>query len=329
MKTTLSVWLCLLAAVTAPLSDATTGHFSVSVPSEPISVWLGDAVVLPCTVTPSMDARDLELRWYRPQKFNMPLLHYKEHQLQTSSLDPRYRDRVSLEHGTEALARGNLSLRLRNITAADPGEYVCYVSSDQWYEKGQVSLHLNNLVGSPLVLSVQPSNGDRGGAQPQVNVTCVSEGWFPKPTLTWRDSKGTEVKDQQGVYYSTDAQGLVSVTGWLLYSPSDSEWLSCSVSLSQGDSREGRVLTHIHAPSGWMAAFISLLVLILLSAIIIITVLLVRSRRRGRKESKGNAVRSAEGDVSPEEMKELMAKDMDTEVQKRDLEDMRKKAGKI
>ncbi|XP_036376279.1 butyrophilin subfamily 1 member A1-like [Megalops cyprinoides] len=168
MKTTLPVWLCVLSALTAPPSDATPRHFSVSVPSEPISVRLGDSVILPCSVTPPVDVHDLEVRWYRPTKFNPPVLLYKEQQLQTSSLDPQYRGRVSLDLGTEGLARGNLSLHLRNITARDVGEYVCYVSSDQWYEMGQVSLHLKNLVGSIPVLSVQPSNGDRGGAQPQM-----------------------------------------------------------------------------------------------------------------------------------------------------------------
>ncbi|KAJ8377411.1 hypothetical protein AAFF_G00260710 [Aldrovandia affinis] len=94
-------------------------------------------------------------------------------------------------------------------------------------------------LGSIPVLSVHPGVGGQ-----QVNVSCVSDGWSPKPSLIWRNREGRELKDQQGLFYSTDPQGLVTVSGWLLFSPSDSEWLSCTVSLSGGDSREGRVAPH-------------------------------------------------------------------------------------
>ncbi|KAL7856333.1 hypothetical protein AOLI_G00199370 [Acnodon oligacanthus] len=40
----------------------------------------------------------------------------------------------------------------------------------------------------------------------------------------------------------TDSEGLVSVSSWLLFSPSESEWISCSVGLSDQEMREGRVL---------------------------------------------------------------------------------------
>lgn len=39
----------------------------------------------------------------------------------------------------------------------------------------------------------------------------------------------------------TDSQGLLSVSSWLLYSPSDSDWLSCTISLS-GEKRESRIM---------------------------------------------------------------------------------------
>ncbi|KAL7841063.1 hypothetical protein SRHO_G00247540 [Serrasalmus rhombeus] len=39
-----------------------------------------------------------------------------------------------------------------------------------------------------------------------------------------------------------DSEGLVSVSSWLLFSPSESEWISCSVGSSDQETREGRVL---------------------------------------------------------------------------------------
>ncbi|KAJ8361873.1 hypothetical protein AAFF_G00416010, partial [Aldrovandia affinis] len=151
----------------------------------------------------------------------------------------------------------------------------CYVGSLQWYDVGRISLQVNKL-GSIPVLSVHP-----GVEGQQVNVSCVSDGWSPKPSLIWRNREGRELKDQQGLFYSTDSQGLVTVSGWLLFSPSDSGWLSCTVSLSGGDSREGRVAPHTPGTDesvGWMAAFITLLVLSV-SAISVVTVLFIRSRK--------------------------------------------------
>ncbi|XP_072526901.1 butyrophilin subfamily 1 member A1-like [Salminus brasiliensis] len=89
-------------------------------------------------------------------------------------------------------------------------------------------------VGSHPVLSLAEA-GD------QVNVTCESDGWSPKPTVTWRDKGGGELRNSSESY-NGDSKGLVSVTSWVLLYPSESEWISCSVSLSARDLKEGRVL---------------------------------------------------------------------------------------
>ncbi|KAG9329609.1 hypothetical protein JZ751_003498, partial [Albula glossodonta] len=284
------VWLILLTALAIPQPAAMTGQFSVSVPSGPVSVWLGDSVTLPCSVTPPMDVRPMEVRWYRTAQYSNPILLYKDHQIQPTSQNHQYQGRVSLmglESGMGGLRDGDVSLILRNITPTDSGKYECYVNSDLWYEIGLISLQLKKL-GSAPVLSVHPTDG--GGGQ-QVNVTCVSEGWTHDPRLIWRDSEGRELKHQHGPFYTTDSQGLVTVNSWLLFSPSDSGWLSCSVSLSGGDSRESRV-TPVSFPSpgiGWMAAFISLLVLSLL-AIAVLSVLFIKSKKREKlsNSSAGN-----------------------------------------
>ncbi|KAJ8393360.1 hypothetical protein AAFF_G00060820 [Aldrovandia affinis] len=225
-----------------------------------------------------MDVSPLEVRWYRPPHHHAPFLLYKDRRIEPSSQDNKYQGRVflvGLGSGVGGLEGGNVSLSLRNVTMADSGAYKCYVGSLQWYDVGRISLQVNKL-GSIPVLSVHPGVGGQ-----QVNVSCVSDGWSPKPSLIWRNREGRELKDQQGLFYSTDPQGLVTVSGWLLFSPSDSGWLSCTVSLSGGDSKEGRVAPHTPGTDesvGWMAAFITLLVLSV-SAISVVTVLFIRSRK--------------------------------------------------
>lgn len=40
----------------------------------------------------------------------------------------------------------------------------------------------------------------------------------------------------------TDPQGLVRISSWMLCSPSDTDWLSCTVSLSEEEKKESRIL---------------------------------------------------------------------------------------
>ncbi|KAI4882489.1 hypothetical protein NFI96_021770, partial [Prochilodus magdalenae] len=179
--------------------------------------------------SPAVDSKSYKIHWYGPKDKDNPILVYKDLKVQESDGDPRYRDRVSL---IGELEKGNVSLKLETLTQEDPGEYVCFVNSYKWYEEASVCFNLS-VVGSPPLLSVTE-------AGEQMNVTCASDGWLPNPTLTWRDKEGRKLRSAD--HYRPDSEGLVSVSSWLLVSPSQSEWISCSVGLSDQEMKEGRVL---------------------------------------------------------------------------------------
>ncbi|KAK6324986.1 hypothetical protein J4Q44_G00043280 [Coregonus suidteri] len=138
--------LCLrvliLAALTVDIRAAQPAPemFTLTVPDGPISTLSGSSVSLLCHVSPLFNVEPLEVRWYRYSDFHTPALLYKDHKIQEAPLDPRYKGRVSLTGGLEG---GNVSLRLERVTLEDRGEYVCSVSSEQWYEKATVSLTVN------------------------------------------------------------------------------------------------------------------------------------------------------------------------------------------
>ncbi|XP_076147658.1 butyrophilin subfamily 3 member A3-like isoform X2 [Alosa pseudoharengus] len=223
-------WLLLFLPVCRGAQSPDT--FTLSVPDGPLSVWMGSSVILPCSLSPAFTA-SLKVRWHRPDKYKTPVLLYEKQQIQQQPADSQYRGRVSL---MGELEKGNVSLKLENVSLADTGEFVCFVAGDKWYEKASVHL-IVKVMGSPPVLSVTV------GGSGQVNVTCVSDGWSPKPTLTWRNNRGALIPSQSH-HSATDARGLVSVTSWLLHSSSDSEWVACSVGLSEEERKESRVLPH-------------------------------------------------------------------------------------
>ncbi|XP_036439437.1 butyrophilin subfamily 1 member A1-like isoform X2 [Colossoma macropomum] len=234
-------------------------EFSVLAPDGSVSAYLGSSVILPCRLSPSLNAETFEVRWYK-NDYDNPVLLYRDLTVQESTGDPQYRGRVSL---IGELVKGNVSLKLENLTLADRGEYVCFVKGAVWYDTANANLTIKAL-GSLPVLSFAEV-GD------QVNVTCASGGWSPKPILTWRDKEGRELRNSH-IHYKTDSEGLVSVSSWLLFSPSESEWISCSVGLSDQETREGRVLPH---KGIWREAFISTLVLSLIIVIILTALLLL------------------------------------------------------
>ncbi|KAL1023544.1 hypothetical protein UPYG_G00042200 [Umbra pygmaea] len=265
--------MMILATLTVPILPQKPGPevFHLIVPHGPVLTRLHTSVTLPCELSPVFDAETLEVRWYQTGKFTQPAFLFKDHMIQETSMDPRYRGRVSLTGGLES---GNVSLRLDSVTLEDQGGYVCHIISEWWYETAVVNLRLIVQGGFPVL---SESRG-RGG---QVNVTCTSEGWSPQPNLTWRNKEGIEITNGHSVLYTYDPDGLMSVSSWLLYSPSDSDYLSCTVSVSEEEEKESSIFLLLTAqPVGWREAFIgsSVLSLILLFALASVVIMYCNDR---------------------------------------------------
>ncbi|XP_031693565.1 butyrophilin subfamily 3 member A2 isoform X8 [Oncorhynchus kisutch] len=291
---TMHLGLCLrvliLSALTVPIRAAQPAPetFTLTVPDGPTSTLSGSSVSLLCQVSPLFNAEPLEVRWYHSSNSHSPALLYKDHKIQEAPVDPRYRGRVSLTGGME---RGNVSLTLERVTLEDRGEYVCQVTSEQWYEKASVFLTVN-VTGREPVLSVAEARGGGG----QVNVTCSSEGWSPQPKLTWRNKEGTEIRYEQ-VLNTSDPHGLVSVSSWLLYASSYSDWLACTVYLSEEAKREGRILPHTAVPGVYKEAFIVTLILSLVIICALCSVILCKRRGSMWSSSQKSRNRSDQAEL--------------------------------
>ncbi|XP_053335807.1 butyrophilin-like protein 2 [Clarias gariepinus] len=216
--------------------QASSEYFSLKVES-PVSGLLGSSVSLHCAVTNNMDVRPLEVRWYRPNMYDTPALFYKDAQIQKSPVDVQYQGRVFL---LGDLGKGDVSVNLKNLTLTDRGNYVCHVSSATWYYEAIVSLRLR-VVGSTPVLSIREAGGGK------VNVSCQSHGWVPEPSITWTHKDGRDLKHLSNDKFTNNSVGTVDVSSWLIVSPSESEWISCSVGLSDQERKEDRIMLHVPA----------------------------------------------------------------------------------
>ncbi|KAB5518360.1 hypothetical protein PHYPO_G00164870 [Pangasianodon hypophthalmus] len=193
----------------------------------------GSSVILPCWLTSEMNAESLEIRWYRPDQFSSPLLFYQNHKIITKYQDT-YRNRSSLtarNPQSAGLKQGDVSLRLDNLGLQDIGVFHCYVSGDKSYNDNTVKLNVTAL-GSLPFLSLKYYHDS-------VNVSCSSCGWFPQPSLMWKSTseKGDALSDPQSLIYSEQENGLFCIYSWVILSSSDSNLISCSVTLSEDEKR--------------------------------------------------------------------------------------------
>uniref|UniRef100_A0A667Y3H3 Uncharacterized protein n=1 Tax=Myripristis murdjan TaxID=586833 RepID=A0A667Y3H3_9TELE len=206
----------------------------------------------------------LDVRWFLRDTFDAPLLSYQGRQVHHGS---QYVDRAAFglrDATSSGLKAGDVSLELVNVTLRDAGVYTCYVSSDQGYDKGTVQLNVISELGSPPVLSPQWNvNGT-------VNVSCSSEGWYPKPWLRW--SEQGKVETPKVLTHNTETSGLVSVhSSRLVSSPSK---VFCSIGLHEEENWE-----HISlylgeenlgsSPSGWVLFGVTFAALLIVSAILV------------------------------------------------------------
>uniref|UniRef100_A0A8C6U3A1 Butyrophilin subfamily 1 member A1-like n=1 Tax=Neogobius melanostomus TaxID=47308 RepID=A0A8C6U3A1_9GOBI len=224
----LGAFHCLSVIQSAPVSE----NFVVSVSSN-VTVQGKHTVVLPCWLSPTQSAEAMEVNWFYQDQFDAPVMLYKDKTLNSVSQPASYTGRVSFgqkEASSGGLTDGDVSLKLVNVTLADAGKYTCYVSSEKHHDKASLNLIVTQTGESPLLTAVIMENN-------KVNVSCESDGWYPKPKLQWSD--GSSALTPKALVHSTASTGLASVHSWLLVSSPST--VSCTVGLSGQEALEGRM----------------------------------------------------------------------------------------
>uniref|UniRef100_A0A8C4GHD3 Ig-like domain-containing protein n=1 Tax=Dicentrarchus labrax TaxID=13489 RepID=A0A8C4GHD3_DICLA len=90
--------------------------------NKPVTVTVGDNVILPCHLEPPFNVTTLTVEWKRDGEY----VHvYRSTKDDPGLQDENFRGRTSLFH--EEMIRGNISLKLTNVTELDAGSYTCNV----------------------------------------------------------------------------------------------------------------------------------------------------------------------------------------------------------
>lgn len=99
-------------------------------PRTPVIGLVGEEAVLSCQLSPSMDAQNMEVKWYRNDPFGL-VHHYSTSQVDMEQQRPEYQGRT--EFLKENITKGHVALRIHPIQLSDGGEYACFFESSTYY----------------------------------------------------------------------------------------------------------------------------------------------------------------------------------------------------
>ncbi|XP_069044187.1 butyrophilin subfamily 1 member A1-like isoform X1 [Lepisosteus oculatus] len=229
------------------LRSSASERFLVVGPAAPVVVSPGEDAVLPCSLSPSISAVNLEIRWFR-EDYNDHVCLYQNHMYVPQSTDSSYNGRADLF--LQKISEGNVSLNLRAVIPSDDGPYKCMVVSSPYYEEAVINVRVTALGSQPSVSLHSPGGG-------QTQLLCRSEGWFPAPAVIWTDRDGHDVTSLSRTTVDRDSQGFLSVSSYIPVQQ-ESNIFSCLVR-SALPKPDWRSQLHIPrdffpGPSGWMVA---------------------------------------------------------------------------
>ncbi|XP_049649074.1 butyrophilin subfamily 1 member A1-like [Accipiter gentilis] len=238
-------------------------QFRVLGPDHPIVAIMGEDVVLPCHLSPRLNAENMEVRWFRTQFFVYVHL-YDSGQDHYSSQMPEYQGRT--EFLKEGISVGNASLRILRTRLSDEGQYHCLIKDGDFYEEATLELNIAVSGSSPL-LSVEDYQ-DRG-----IRVGCRASGWYPKPEMLWRDFQGRQLPSFTESS-SQDPDGFFEVEKSIVIQRNAKQNVSCSVRNTRLPQQKDLTVS-ISDPifpkdSPWMAALFATLAVCLPSLVVVI-----------------------------------------------------------
>ncbi|XP_075594583.1 butyrophilin subfamily 3 member A2-like isoform X1 [Balearica regulorum gibbericeps] len=244
----------LSSLVTLHVLRLGSADFIVVGPDRPLRVTVGQDIVLPCHLSPSMDTRSLDIRWIRHQ-VSETVHHYRNGEDLYREQMEEYDGRTELVR--DGLSRGRLDLRISGSRPSDDGQYVCTVTDGASYGEATVDVEVA-ATGSVPQLSLEAY--EDGG----IRVVCRSAGWYPQPEVLWKDPKGQHLPSVSQ-RHSSDERGLFDIEGIIVVTGNRHGKWSCVVRNSRLNQEQETSL-HISAPffhiaRPWMVGVGVLLVL--------------------------------------------------------------------
>ncbi|XP_063214503.1 butyrophilin subfamily 1 member A1 isoform X1 [Chroicocephalus ridibundus] len=252
-----------------------TAPLNVTGPPGPITVAMGEDVVLPCRFSPEQSVQETEVVWFREQ-FS-PFVHrYKGGQDQYGEQMPQYQGRTELLK--DGLAKGSVDLKIFHIRLSDRGNYTCFIHRGLDYDEAVVELEVTASGSAPLVALEQYQAGG-------IRVACRSAGWYPQPQVLWRDSRGRHLPSHSESV-TQDESGLFAAESSIILTRGPYQNLSCAVRHALQSQERGSPFyisdAFFQNARPWMTA----LGVVLVAVFALLTIAVYLFKIKGKQEKK-------------------------------------------
>ncbi|XP_061116736.1 uncharacterized protein LOC133140657 [Conger conger] len=118
--------LCLFLSLICVIR--TEEQLAVTGADVPVFAYLGEDVILNCSVDTHVPLGELEVEWIKTNE-EIQVLLFMEGRYRAESQPERFRGRA--EFFSEEIPKGNFSLKLRDVKTEDRGEFMCRVHTDR------------------------------------------------------------------------------------------------------------------------------------------------------------------------------------------------------
>ncbi|XP_078496442.1 butyrophilin subfamily 1 member A1-like [Lissotriton helveticus] len=164
-------------------------RFSVIGLDRPLVIPPGEEAVLPCHLSPRINAEDMTIRWFKSKYQNLVHL-YRDKKDQYQNQMAEYRNRTTLIK--DGIIVGSVSLVIQKVQQSDSGLYTCFYDAASFYEEATVELMVAALGSKPHIYLEDLQNGG-------VIIVCESSGWYPEPEAKWKDDNGNNMSSSTEV----------------------------------------------------------------------------------------------------------------------------------
>ncbi|XP_078073390.1 butyrophilin subfamily 1 member A1-like isoform X2 [Mustelus asterias] len=192
------------------------GKFIVLGPDYPVVTAAGEDALLECQLVPDLSVRNMAVRWMK-SGLAAPVHVYRNGGDDLIVQHSDYRGRTELFK--DELTKGNISLRIKNTTVFDQGEYTCLVDDQTDSERFTVGLEVVGFGCEPWIQM-------KGYVDNGIELVCKSNGWFPEPEIQWTSEDEHNVI-QSETSYQQDSRGLVDVQSNIVITRESTNRLKC------------------------------------------------------------------------------------------------------
>ncbi|XP_078791972.1 myelin-oligodendrocyte glycoprotein-like isoform X3 [Oryzias latipes] len=154
---------------------------------EPIIAAPGDDVILPCRLDSQEDLQDHSVEWIKEDMKRFVYL-YSDGQTITEHMNESLIPRVSLDQ--DGLKRGDVTLKIRNVSLQDEGKYRCFIPGKNFRETVQLVVEPNGVRAPTMetsqvdIISTPDPGGDRIWISRSRPALWILLGLFPSVILS-------------------------------------------------------------------------------------------------------------------------------------------------